>query len=155
MIVKETVAGVRLPGVLGLCALMAVACDPCSGTMACGDSLDVSASGQLIEFRSGKGVGGVALVFRRTGGIEITDPERTVTTDGDGWYSYRVGAREHGSVTLSITVRPPSPYPEYTVEDVALSSSSVKGEGRPLGRWVVNPFLAFVGEVRSRATGEL
>ena len=38
-----------------LCGLLTAACDPCFGTAACGRSLDVSASGQVIEFRSGKG----------------------------------------------------------------------------------------------------
>ena len=131
-----------------LCGLLAAACDPCFGTAACGRSLDVSASGQVIEFRLGKGVAGVELIFRRTGGIRLVEPEGRTTTDGDGLYSYRAHALESGSVTFSITVRPPSLFPEYTVDGITITASAVRGEGQPLGRWLVNPYLAFVGEVR-------
>ena len=131
-----------------LCGLLAAACDPCFGTAACGRSLDVSASGQVIEFRSGKGVAGVELIFRRTGGIRLDEPEGPMTTDGDGLYSYRADALDTGSVTFSVTVRPPSLFPEYTVDGITITASAVRGEGQPLGRWLVNPYLAFVGEVR-------
>jgi hypothetical protein len=134
-----------------ICGPLAVACDPCFGTAVCDGSLDVSATGQVIEFRSGQGVEGVELVFRRTAGILLVEPEGRVTTDGDGLYDYRAKAQEAGSVTFSVTVRPPSPFPEYTVSDITITASSVRGEGQPLGRWLVNPYLAFVGEVRMLA----
>jgi hypothetical protein len=137
------------------CGLLAAACDPCFGTAACAGSLDVSATGQLIEFRSGEGVAGVELIFRRTGGIQLVEPEGRVTTDGDGLYSYRADAMESGSVTFSVTVRPPSLFPEYTVQGVTLATSAVKGEGQPLDRWLVNPYLAYVGEVRTLDTQEV
>ena len=138
-----------------LCGLLASACDPCFGTAACGRSLAVSATGQFIEFRSGEGVAGVELIFRRTGGIRLVEPEGRVRTDGDGLYSYRVDAQEAGSVTFAVTVRPPSLFPEYTVDGITITASAVRGEGQPLGRWLVNPYLAFVGEVRMLDTREV
>ena len=138
-----------------LCGLLAAACDPCFGTAACDGSLDVSATGQVIEFRSGQGVAGVELVFRRTAGILLVEPEGSVTTNGDGLYDYRTTAQEAGSVTFSVTVRPPAPFPEYTVDGITITASSVRGEGQPLGRWLTNPYLAFVGEVRMLETQEV
>ena len=62
-------------------------------------------------------------------------------------YDYRARAQEPGSVTFSVTVRPPAPFPDYTVQDITIATSAVKGEGQPLGRWLANPHFAFVGEV--------
>ena len=138
-----------------VCGLLATACDPCFGTAACGQSLDVSATGQVVEFRSGEGVAGVELIFRRTSGIRLVEPEGSVTTDGNGLYDYRTRAQEAGSVTFSVTVRPPLPFPEYTVDGITITASAVRGEGQPLGRWLVNPYLAFVGEVRRLDTQEV
>ena len=137
-----------------LCGLLAAACDPCFGTAACGRSLDVSATGQVIEFRSGEGVAGVELTFRRTSGIRLVEPEGRVTTEGNGLYDYRTKAQESGAVTFSVTVRPPALFPEYTVDGITITASAVRGEGQPLGRWLVNPYLAFVGEVRTLDTQE-
>ena len=138
-----------------VCGLLATACDPCFGTAACGQSLDVSATGQVVEFRSGEGVAGVELIFRRTSGIRLVEPEGSVTTAGNGLYDYRTRAQEAGSVTFSVTVRPPLPFPEYTVDGITITASAVRGEGQPLGRWLVNPYLAFVGEVRRLDTQEV
>ena len=138
-----------------LYGMLAAACDPCFGTVACDGSLDVSATGQVIEFRSGEGVAGVELVFRRTAGILPVEPEVRVTTDGDGLYDYRTKAQGAGSITFSVTVRPPAPFPEYTIDGITMTTSSVRGEGQPLGRWLVNPYLAFVGEVRMLDTQEV
>ena len=138
-----------------LSGLLTAACDPCFGTAACGDALEVSATGQIVEFRSGNGVAGVELIFQRTDGIEIVEPEGRVRTDGDGLFEYRAGAREAGSVTFSVTVRPGSMFPGYTVDDVTMTTSAVRGEGNPLGRWLANPYLAFVGEVRLLDTREV
>ncbi len=141
-------AGRSLRRILVLfCGLLAAACDPCFGTAACGDSLDVSATGQVIEFRSGEGLTGVELIFRRTGGVQLIDPVESVTTGANGMYDYRARAQEPGSVTFSVTVRPPAPFPDYTVQDITIATSAVKGEGQPLGRWLANPHFAFVGEV--------
>ena len=95
------------------------------------------------------------LIFRSTGGIRLVEPEGRVTTNGDGLYSYRAEALESGSVTFSVTVRPPSLFPEYTVDGITITASAVRGEGQPLGRWLVNPYLAFVGEVRMLDTQEV
>ncbi len=130
------------------CGLLGAACDPCFGIVSCGDSLDVSATGELIEFRSGDPVAGVELIFRRTGGSRLVEPEGSVTTDGDGLYDYRAEALEFGPVTFSVIVRPPAGFPEYTVDGITIDATTVTGEGQPLGRWLVNPYLAFVGEVR-------
>ena len=138
-----------------LYGMLAAACDPCFGTVACDGSLDVSATGQVIEFRSGEGVAGVELVFRRTAGVLLVEPEGRVTTDGDGLYGYRTKAQEAGLITFSVTVRPPAPFTEYTVDGITMTTSAVRGEGQPLGRWLVNPYLAFVGEVRMLDTQEV
>lgn len=148
-------AGRSLRRILVLsCGLLSAACDPCFGTVACGGSLDVSATGEIIEFRSGEGVAGVELSFRRTGGVQLIDPEESVTTGANGMYDYRAKAREPGSVTFSVTVTPPAPFPGYTVQDITITTSAVKGEGQPLGRWLANPYFAFVGEVQMLHTRE-
>jgi hypothetical protein len=114
----------------------------------------VSATGQVIEFRSGEGLTGVELIFRRTGGVQLIDPVESVTTGANGMYDYRARAQEPGSVTFSVTVRPPAPFPDYTVQDITIATSAVKGEGQPLGRWLANPYFAFVGEVHMLHTRE-
>ena len=76
-------------------------------------------------------------------------PEGSVMTDGDGLYDYRAEAQEPGPVTFSVIVRPPAEFPEYTVDSITIDASTATGEGQPLGRWLVNPYLAYVGEVRT------
>ena len=107
-----------------------------------------------LNFVPGKGVTGVELIFRRTGGVQLIDPEESVTTGANGMYDYRARAQEPGSVTFSVTVRPPAPFPDYTVQDITIATSAVKGEGQPLGRWLANPYFAFVGEVHMLHTRE-
>ncbi|NIT85830.1 MAG: hypothetical protein GWN82_02635, partial [Gemmatimonadetes bacterium] len=72
--------------------------------------------------------------------------------DRDGRFVYSVGADQEGTALLQVEVRPPE-RPSYTVEDLQLRTRTVRGDGVDLGRWVVNPYFIFIGELRMRSTG--
>ena len=144
--------------VLGLAAFMAtlvvLSCDPCWGTSACRGPAEVSGEGQLIVHATGEPVAGVVLDFQRTGGVGLEEDVISVTTDSEGRYHFRVGAEAVGEAEFRVDVRPPGEGFPYTVEGVRLRASDVHGDGTEIGRWVVDPFLAFTGEARDRKTGK-
>lgn len=140
-------------GALGAATVSLTGCDPCFGVAGCLSGPRLSLGGQIIVYQTGQPVPGVALDFIRTGGISLDRDSVRVTTDGDGRFQIAVGASEAGEVEAEIAVRPPSALPEYRVRGVRFRTSDVRGEGTELGRWVVEPYLAFVGELKNRRTG--
>lgn len=150
--VRRVRSGVWIFAVAAAISVLA-GCDPCSGIVSCEAGSHVAATGQLIVHESGEPVPGVALVFRRTGGVDLENETVAVTTDRDGRFLYRTGARGEGTVLLEVEVSPPD-RPAYRVEELVLRTRSVRGDGVDLGRWVVNPYFVFLGELRMRSTGE-
>jgi hypothetical protein len=129
------------------------ACDPCAGTANCRVSPRVSYSGKVIDFASGRGVAGVAVAFRRTGGASIASDSLATVTDGEGRFELRVGAAGGGDVVGELTVRPPAPLPGYTVPDVRLAQTTVGGGGGVLPTFVTQPYVDYVAELLYRRSG--
>ena len=138
--------------VVSLVGLTASACDPCSGIVSCETTGHVQATGQLVERESGDPVEGVELIFTRSGGVELETNRARVVTDGNGRFVYRSAAMDTGTVQLDVEVLPPGWTP-YRVDTVELATQSIRGDGADLGRWVVDPYFAFIGELRMRYEG--
>lgn len=126
------------------------ACDPCAGELAgCRVEREVNYGGRVIDFASGRGVGGVTLVFRRTGGAPIGADSLVARTDGEGHYVLRASAGGDGEVVGELTVRPPGASP-YVVRELRLAPTTVRGGGGVLATFVTQPYVDFVGELTYR-----
>ena len=129
------------------------ACDPCAGTASCHITPEASVGGQFIERKSGATVPGVMLEFVRKSGAQTDQDTARAITDRDGFFQLRLGAIENGNVTGDLRVTPPSPWPEFVVEGMAIPTTRTRGNGSNLGRVVVNPYVMLVGDVYDRKTG--
>ncbi|AHG91021.1 hypothetical protein J421_3484 [Gemmatirosa kalamazoonensis] len=144
-------AGARASALLALLALVlsAVACDPCSGLASCNGDPTLALTGQFVVRGTGRPVSGVRVdvvpVAGATGG--------SATTGSDGFWQLELPATATGDVTVDVQVTPPSPYPSYRVPAVHASASTRRGEGNVLGRWVVDPYVNYLAEIRSRFGG--
>lgn len=127
-------------------------CAECAGTPSCHNFAEISEGGQFIEHKSGSPVAGVAVAFVRRSGIAIDRDTVKALSDAEGFFTLRVGSVYDGSVYGDVLVIPPAPYQPYTISDVTLRTSRVRGNGGYFGRWVVNPYLVLVGHVRDRKT---
>jgi hypothetical protein len=110
----------------------------------------VSASGRTIERATGRVVANVEVEFARTGGVTLREPVARARSGSDGWFLLDVAADSGGEVVGDLTVRPPAPHAAYTVRGVRLRTTTTRGEGTELGRVVVDPFIAWVGELHAR-----
>ena len=128
------------------------ACGECATTVWCSSEPTLSYSGQFIEHKSGRGVAGVRVTFTRETGISLVADTVVATSDGDGFFRIVANSVENGAVTGTLHVTPPQPYAPYTVANVRLATSRVRGEGGWLGRMMVNPYLFVVGYVYDRQT---
>jgi 5-hydroxyisourate hydrolase-like protein (transthyretin family) len=105
-------------------------------------------SGALIEHATGRPVAGVEVEVALRGEAGQQGTTARGVTDASGRYHVVLTAT---SATLaSVTVRPRSPWREYTVPDVPVRVTTTRGDGVDLGRWVVDPYVAFVGEILNR-----
>ncbi len=137
-----------LPQLLSIVALglSLAACSPCDGIIGCSADPGFAVSGRMVDWRSGEPVAAVVIDVLHAEGSIRTE------TDAEGFFSV------HWSSTLQtdsvrLRVHPPAPYLPYEGTPVAVRSSSVAGDGTDLGRWVANPFHAYVGQVRLRKNG--
>ena len=139
-------------------ALLALtACSPCFGGPGCeyGQAI-VSASGKMIEHKSGKGVGNVTLRFVRTNGLPIQRDTLIAVSNDDGFFRFEVvAASDTGTVVGDLTITPRAPRPAFVVPGFELKATRQRGDGQILGSLVVNPYLILVGEVRDRRNGNL
>jgi hypothetical protein len=148
----------RLSPVLRALATLAVAgavavgagCDPCAGLPSCRSAPRVEYEGRIIDFQTGRGVGGVTVVFRRTGGPPLDADSLVAETDGEGRFRLSVGAAGAGEVVGEVTIRPPAPRPRFSVGTVRLATSTVRGGGGVLETWAVQPYVSWVGSVVTR-----
>jgi hypothetical protein len=123
-------------------------CSPCQTLGGCdGSGRQVSETMQVIEHATGRPVGGVRVTFVRTGGAPLDRDSVSAVTDGNGMVTLRAGAAEPGPVALSVRVAPPAPWPAYQIDGVVVESYEGRGEGGILGRWVVDPYVEYVGEM--------
>lgn len=132
--------------------LLLSACDECAGTPSCHNFPEISYSGQFIDHNTGSPVAGVSIAFVRRSGIDIIGDTVRGLSDGDGFFTLRVGSIYNGTVVGDLLVTPPPPFPPFTIPSVTLATSTVRGDGGYLGRLVVNPYLLLVGHVRDRKT---
>lgn len=131
----------------------AAACDPCDGALGCEVAPQVSYTGRVVEVSTGRPAAGVTVVFRRDGGTALAADSLVAVTDREGRFRLRGDAGGSGEVIGALTVRPPSPLAPYTVADVRLTPSTVRGGGGVLPTFVTQPYVDFVGELRYRRNG--
>lgn len=131
----------------------AVACEPCNGVVGCSSPGQVSAGGQLVDRQeTGRPVSGARVTVVRTGGVELFPESLSARTDGEGWWQLRFETREEGEAIVDVAVAPPAPRPPYRVSGVRLRTSRERGVGEVLGRWVAEPHITYIAELRDRAT---
>ncbi|MGZ8376251.1 MAG: hypothetical protein ACXW05_14215 [Gemmatirosa sp.] len=111
----------------------------------------MSTTGRVVEYLTGRGVPGVTVVFRRLSGAALPADSLVTLTDGEGRFRFAAEARGAGEVVGEVLVRPPSPdLPSYVVPDVRLAVSDVRGAGGSLDSYTVQPYVAWVGSVKTR-----
>lgn len=143
---------VRGAWMIGVVALAAGGCVPCSGVPACRDAPHVSADGQVIEYATGEPVPRTTVEFTPAAGSVLDAPMRA-TTDGLGRFHLSGGAASEGAVVGTLRVVAPTFGTGYTSETLALRASRVAGEGMDLGRVLARPWFTLLGEVRLRHSG--
>lgn len=139
----------RLSLLLALSASALSACDPCFGVAGCRADARVSYSGRTIDRTTGQPVSGVVVEFARTGGVPLAADLVTARSDGEGWFRLAADADSAGEVVGDLTVRGRT---QYTVRGVRLRTTVTEGDGGDFGRIVVDPYVAYVGEVWERRT---
>jgi hypothetical protein len=129
--------------VLSLVAL--AACDPCSGVVGCSDGRYLSAVGQFVDSRTGKGIDGVRVDVVRTGGIAVDrDSLSDVSHDGGFWrVEFSPGAP--GTLLADVGVAPPDA-PAYRLHGVHLETRPNRGDANLNERWVTFLYFIDVGE---------
>ncbi|HEV8411152.1 MAG TPA: hypothetical protein VGQ30_11640, partial [Gemmatimonadaceae bacterium] len=125
------------------------ACDPCSGIASCNVAPTVSASGQVIDYLTGRPVAGTIVTFSPAAGSKLSGII-TATTDAAGQFQLSGVATADGAVTGDISVRAPTFPAGYTIHGFQLATSRVHGNGVDLGRLLAQPFFAFLGQVQLR-----
>ncbi len=131
------------------------ACNACDGVVGCSVPNRLGVSGQIVDRQaSGTPVSGVRIDVIRTGGGALDADSASATTDGQGWWQVSFGARDAAPVTVDVVVTPAPPAKPYRVTGLQFTPSTVRGEGSVLGRWVTEPFISYIGELRDRQTGE-
>jgi hypothetical protein len=137
---------------LAVLAIAVEGCNECAGTPSCHNYPQIGATALFVEHKSGTPVAGVSVAFIRRKGIDLdTDTVRAVSDD-DGFLTLRVGSVYDGSAYGELAVTPPPPYVPFTIPDIALATSRVRGDGSFIGRFVVNPYFLMVGHVRDGKT---
>ena len=138
--------------VVGLVLALVAGCDPCAGVVACHASgSEISYSGRIMEAHTGRGVGGVLVEFRRTGGGHLERDTLQVRTDGEGRYVLAGSLQGDATpVVGDVEIHPPAPAAPYVVSGVSLAASPVRGAGGVLPTWLANPYISFVGVLGGR-----
>ena len=109
----------------------------------------VSATGQVIDYPTGRAIAGATISFAPVAGAALGGAI-SATTDGLGQFQLNGVAATGGTVTGDLTVRSPTFAAGYTVHGFQLSTSRTRGEGVDLGRLLAQPYLAFLGQVTQR-----
>lgn len=146
---------------VGAAALLAGACDPCTGVVGCSVDPRVGVSGQIVERGDPSNSDGTPLsgtgipLARPVRGVRIevipmagaaTGNAVTTTTDGNGWWQVSLPGNGDGPATVDVVVTTPG-NTSYRVRDVAARSSRRRGDGTVVGRWTSRLYLTKLGEV--------
>ena len=134
-------------------ALAVVGCDPCAGTVECRVAPQISYTGKVIDFASGRGAAGVGVSFRRTAGAALVGDSLVGVTDTEGRFRLTGRGSGPGTIVGALSVRPPGGLAPYTVSGITLDQSSVAGGGGVLPTFVTQPYVDFVGELLYRRSG--
>jgi len=144
--------GLGAAGMLLALLLLASACDPCSGIAACRVAPTVSATGQVIDYPTGRAIAGATISFAPAAGATLGGAI-SATTDGLGQFQLSAVASTDGTVTGDLTVRAPTFPAGYTVHGFQLFTSRIRGGGVDLGRLLAQPYVAFLGQVQRQYIG--
>jgi hypothetical protein len=134
------------------CALLVVGglsgCAECAGVRPCDGAPTVSATVRFVDYATGRPVSGVRARLVHTGGVLIRPDSVEATSGPDGFVTFRAEAERVDAVTVDVAVAPPAPRPAYRVRGYELRATQGRGDGQIIGRWSVDPFVEFVGEMR-------
>ncbi len=125
-------------------------CGACDDPTGCTTAPSLSYTGQFVEHTSGRPVSGVRVQLIRTSGVALPGDTITSVTDRDGFYRLATEVPTGGRITGDVLVTPPAPHRAYRVSGVTFDTRTVRGDGGVLGRWVVDPYVQFIGEIVSR-----
>lgn len=151
-------------------ALALGACDPCAGVVACSHDPRLAVSGQIVDrgdpapatssdplsganIPEAVPVQGVRVEVIPTAGVAVDVPSAVATTDGSGFWTVSLPARDAGAVTADVVVTAPG-RAGYRVQGVGLRASRTRGDGNVLGRWTHELYMSKLGEVINSPSGD-
>jgi hypothetical protein len=123
-------------------------CAECAGVRPCEGTPTVSATVRFVDYETGRPVSGVRARLVRTAGALIRPDSVEATSGSDGFVTFRAEAERLDAITVDVAVAPPAPRPAYRVRGYELRATQGRGDGQIIGRWSVDPFVEFVGEMR-------
>jgi hypothetical protein len=137
----------RIAGaVFGVCCVLTVAaCDPCSGILGCSNGRYLSASGQIVDEATGKGIDGVRVDVIRTGGIAVAHDSLTDVSHDGGFWRVELSPDSSGTLLADVEVTPPFA-PPYRLREVHLETRSNRGDANLNQRWLTYLYFIDVGE---------
>lgn len=134
-----------LPLLALLLGTVLTACEPCAGVARCSSGEYLSATGQVVDQASGRGVDGVEIDFIRVGGIAIAqDSTRVVTHDG-GFWRVELSPSGVGMVSMDINVATPG-RPPFRIRGRSLWTHEHGGDANFNERWVSRPYFNHFAE---------
>lgn len=140
-------------GILTAALLASGACDPCAGVLSCVGDPRISYEGVFIRSESKEPVAGVRVQVMRESGIALDPDTFFVETDSEGRFQIESEATEEGEVVADLMVFPPGGLDPYRIDDVVMRTTDVLGDGHVFPeRWVVDPYIAYSGELFLRST---
>jgi len=140
-----------LPLLALLLGTVLTACEPCAGVARCSSGDYLSATGQVVDQATGRGVDGVVIDFIRVGGIAVgADSVRVVTHDG-GFWRVEFSPAEPGMVSMDINVATPG-RPPFRIRGRSLWTHEHGGDANFNERWVSRPYFNHFAEFFLRGT---
>jgi hypothetical protein len=98
----------------------------------------ISYVGELFYRDTGERAERVEVEFRRTGGIAVAPDTFTVHSDVNGRFPLFMTPIGEGEVEGEFEVRPPAPYPAFTVSGVRMQTLIGKDDIRLVGVWAID-----------------
>jgi hypothetical protein len=111
-----------------------------------------AATGRFIVHKTGAAMSGVSVSFVRDSGVELHGDTIRGTSDDEGFFTIEGESQSLGTVFGHMLVVPTAPHAPYTVSNLEIKSSNIRGESSVLGRLVVDPYLILIGELHDRKT---
>lgn len=136
--------GTRLVLFLSLSSL--TACDPCSGIVGCERAGVLNLEGSIAHTVSDVPMEGVSLILRPLPGDMAGFDSLVAVSDARGYFRFFGSLRRDAPIEVTITVAPPA-HPSYEVPPLAVEPVRRRGDAVVLPRWVVDPYVAEVGEL--------